>query len=200
MICLQPLRFCPHFIDGDGPACNGGGAADTDVLPSFLLCRRPALWQLSIDLFLEMLSFVEGQGKRKMQKEVCKNLALLYLQLHDEKDSVAKVGIAFIWGRAVLLSWCPPNTKSIAAHGSISPCSCILPVEELRGMRALLLLGLRCHLICLAGLPESPPQCRIVPVLEAAGAPGADSAVLADQRVPGTHIPTLQDRVGTTLR
>lgn len=154
----------------------------TSFLSSFLLCRRPALCDSSPStFFLEMLSFVEAQGKRKMQKEVCRNLVLLYLQLHDEKDSVAKVGIALIWGRAMLLLWCPPNTKSIAAHGSISPCCCILPVEELRGTRALLLLGLRCHLICLAGLPESPPWCCTVPALEVAGAPGTDSAVLADR-------------------
>lgn len=89
--------------------------------------------QLSIDFFLKTLSFVEGQEKRKMQKTVCRNLVLLYLHLHDEEENVSKVGIRFIWGRVMLLPWCPPYIKSTAAHSSISPCCCILPAEGLWG-------------------------------------------------------------------
>lgn len=156
--------------------------------------------QLSIHLFLDTLSFVEGREKRKMRKEVYRSLVPLYLHLHDEEESVAKVGIAFIWGRAMLLLWCPPDTKSIAAHGSVSRCCCILPAEGLWEMRAPLLFGLRCHLSCSAGLPESLPRCRTVPALEAAGAPGRGGTVLADRRVHGMHIPTSQVRVRSALR
>lgn len=86
---------------------------------------------------------MEGRQKRRMQKEVCRSPVPLYLHLHDEEESVVKVGIAFTWGRVMLTLWCPPNTKSIAAHGIISSCCCILPAEGLWGIRALLLLRLQ---------------------------------------------------------
>ncbi|XP_021265211.1 uncharacterized protein LOC110404814 [Numida meleagris] len=100
----------------------------------FLTEESSTVWQLSIHLFLETLSFVEGTGKRKMRKEVYRSLVLLHLHLHNEEESVVEVGIAFIWGRAMLAPWCPPNTKSIAAGGSVSPCCCILPAEGLWGL------------------------------------------------------------------
>ncbi|POI21196.1 hypothetical protein CIB84_015009, partial [Bambusicola thoracicus] len=109
-------------------------------LPALMNDESSTVRQLSIDLFLETLNYVEGREKRKMQEEVCRSLVLLYLHLYDEEESVAKVGIAFIWGRAMLLLWCPPGTQNIAAHGSVSPCCCILPAEGLWGTRALLLL------------------------------------------------------------
>ena len=153
--------------------------------------------QLSIDLFLETLNYVEDQEKRKMQEEVCRSLVLLYLHLHDEEESVAKVGIAFMCDAAPVL---PSKHRGTAAHGSVIPCCCILPAEGLWEMRAPLLFGLRCHLSCSAGLPESLPRCRTVPALEAAGAPGRGGTVLADRRVHGMHIPTSQVRVRSALR
>ena len=161
--------------------------------------------QLSIDLFLETLNYVEDQEKRKMQEEVCRSLVLLYLHLHDEEESVAKVGIAFIWGRAMLLLWCPPDTKSIAAHGSVSRCCCILPVEGLWGPRALLLL-LGCSAIsALFGRPPRKPS--LVPHGSCAGGGWStwyrqhSSGRLASAWYAHSHTPRQgRDRPALTLR
>ncbi|XP_040502401.1 uncharacterized protein LOC100859515 isoform X3 [Gallus gallus] len=61
--------------------------------------------QLSIDLFLETLNYVEDQEKRKMQEEVCRSLVLLYLHLHDEEESVAKASQKALLGAARFLRW-----------------------------------------------------------------------------------------------
>ena len=157
--------------------------------------------QLSIHLFLDTLSFVEGREKRKMRKEVYRSLVPLYLHLHDEEESVAKVGIAFIWGRAMLPLCCPPSTGVLQPTAASSPAaaSSLRRGSGDRGLCCCFWAAVPSQL-CLAGLPESPPWCRTVPALEAAGAPGTDSTVLADWRVHGMHIPTPHDRVGTALR
>ncbi|XP_031411360.1 uncharacterized protein LOC104913111 [Meleagris gallopavo] len=74
-------------------------------LPALFNDASTTVRQLSMDLFLETLNFVEGQEKRKMQKEVCRNLALLYLHLHDEEDSVAKASQKALLGAARFLRW-----------------------------------------------------------------------------------------------
>ncbi|POI21291.1 hypothetical protein CIB84_014961, partial [Bambusicola thoracicus] len=60
-------------------------------LPALMNDESSTVRQLSIDLFLETLNYVEGREKRKMQEEVCRSLVLLYLHLYDEEESVAKL-------------------------------------------------------------------------------------------------------------
>ncbi|POI23606.1 hypothetical protein CIB84_012647, partial [Bambusicola thoracicus] len=59
-------------------------------LPALFEDESGTVRQLSIHLFLDTLSFVEGREKRKMRKEVYRSLVPLYLHLHDEEESVAK--------------------------------------------------------------------------------------------------------------
>ncbi|XP_042679734.1 maestro heat-like repeat-containing protein family member 7 [Centrocercus urophasianus] len=61
--------------------------------------------QLSMHLFLDTLSFVEGREKRKMRKEVYRSLVPLYLHLHDEEESVAKASQKAFLGATRFLRW-----------------------------------------------------------------------------------------------
>lgn len=76
---------------------------------------------LSIGLFLDTLGFVESSEKKKMRKEVCRSLLPLSIHLHDQDESVAKVGILLLWGGRCRLPWGPPSTRAGAAAGSGSP-------------------------------------------------------------------------------
>ncbi|XP_040537636.1 uncharacterized protein LOC112533354 isoform X8 [Gallus gallus] len=74
-------------------------------LPALINDESSTVRQLSIDLFLETLNYVEDQEKRKMQEEVCRSLVLLYLHLHDEEESVAKASQKALLGAARFLRW-----------------------------------------------------------------------------------------------
>ncbi|XP_032303181.1 maestro heat-like repeat-containing protein family member 7 [Coturnix japonica] len=74
-------------------------------LPALFEDESSTVRQLSIHLFLDTLSFVEGQEKRKMQKTVCRNLVLLYLHLHDEEENVSKASQKAFLGAARFLHW-----------------------------------------------------------------------------------------------
>ncbi|XP_040537652.1 maestro heat-like repeat-containing protein family member 6 isoform X8 [Gallus gallus] len=74
-------------------------------LPALINDESSTVRQLSIDLFLETLNYVEDQEKRNMQEEVCRSLVLLYLHLHDEEESVAKASQKALLGAARFLCW-----------------------------------------------------------------------------------------------
>ncbi|XP_048813529.1 maestro heat-like repeat-containing protein family member 6 [Lagopus muta] len=77
----------------------------TSKLPALFNDESTTVRQLSMDLFLETLNFVEDRERRKMQKEVHRNLVLLYLHLHDEEESVAKASQKALLGAARFLRW-----------------------------------------------------------------------------------------------
>lgn len=74
-------------------------------LPALFEDESGTVRQLSIHLFLDTLSFVEGREKRKMRKEVYRSLVPLYLHLHDEEESVAKASQKAFLGAARFLHW-----------------------------------------------------------------------------------------------
>ena len=75
---------------------------------------------LSMGLFLDTLGFVES-SEEKMQKVAHESLLPLSIHLHDQDESVAKVGILLLWGGRCRLPWGPPSTRAGAAAGSGSP-------------------------------------------------------------------------------
>ncbi|OXB78638.1 UNVERIFIED_CONTAM: hypothetical protein H355_002603 [Colinus virginianus] len=60
-------------------------------LPALFEDESSTVRQLSIRLFLDTLSFVEGSEKKMVRKEVYRSLVPLCLHLHDEEESVAKL-------------------------------------------------------------------------------------------------------------
>ncbi|XP_031410711.1 maestro heat-like repeat-containing protein family member 6 [Meleagris gallopavo] len=74
-------------------------------LPTLFSDESSTVRQLSIDLFLKMLSFVEGQEKRTRRKEVSRSLVLLYLHLHDEEESVVEASRNTFLSAAQFLHW-----------------------------------------------------------------------------------------------
>ncbi|XP_031411333.1 maestro heat-like repeat-containing protein family member 6 [Meleagris gallopavo] len=74
-------------------------------LPALFEDESGTVRQLSIHLFLDTLSFVEGREKRKMRKEVYRSLVPLYLHLHDEEESVAKASQKAFLGATRFLRW-----------------------------------------------------------------------------------------------
>ncbi|XP_052535271.1 maestro heat-like repeat-containing protein family member 6 [Tympanuchus pallidicinctus] len=74
-------------------------------LPALFEDESGTVRQLSMHLFLDTLSFVEGREKRKMRKEVYRSLVPLYLHLHDEEESVAKASQKAFLGATRFLRW-----------------------------------------------------------------------------------------------
>ncbi|XP_021265315.1 maestro heat-like repeat-containing protein family member 7 [Numida meleagris] len=74
-------------------------------LPALFEDESGTVRQLSIRLFFDTLSFVEGREKKKMRKEVYRSLVPLYLHLHDEEESVAEASQKAFLGAARFLRW-----------------------------------------------------------------------------------------------
>ena len=64
--------------------------------------------ELAISLFRDAVETVVGNDKRRMKKEAERGLLPLFLHMHDEAESVAKVGVSKLasdTGKGVLTPW-----------------------------------------------------------------------------------------------
>ncbi|XP_065605773.1 maestro heat-like repeat family member 5 [Cyrtonyx montezumae] len=92
-------------------------------LPALFEDESGTVRQLSIHLFLDTLSFVEGREKKKMRKEVYRSLVSLCLHLHDEEESVAKASQEAFLGAARFLRWRRlEHLAEMAQFSQISEC------------------------------------------------------------------------------
>ncbi|NXJ13447.1 MROH1 protein, partial [Odontophorus gujanensis] len=74
-------------------------------LPALFNDESSTVRQLSIHLFLNTLSLVERREKKKMRKEVYRNLLPLCLHLHDEEECVVEASRKALLGAARFLRW-----------------------------------------------------------------------------------------------